>query len=89
MEWDWLHFEEQDGEVEKGVPTLSHTPTSSSGYASPSTSELEEERWSVPSTPPCPMFDGREDEVCGETIRREDKLGVLSLRMCLVLPFYI
>lgn len=84
MEWDWLHYEvdDQEGVVGKRQHALEHVPTPTrSGYASPTSSE--EEEWAMPATPPLtatrPMFDRGEDEVCGETIRREDKLGILSL----------
>ncbi|TCD69941.1 hypothetical protein EIP91_005530 [Steccherinum ochraceum] len=75
MEWDWLHYEVDESELVGNVP-----PSMASGYASPTSSE-EGEEWALPATPPSgvPMFDRSEDEVCGETIRREDKLGVLSL----------
>ena len=83
VEWDWLHYKVDDSDKALLAESQSPTSSSSSGYASPSSSEDEE--WALPPTPPLssPMFDRGEDEVCGETIRREDKLGVLSLRMCL------
>ncbi|KAH8102527.1 hypothetical protein BXZ70DRAFT_787949 [Cristinia sonorae] len=74
-EWDWLNYEYEVEESE----LVGASRAGTSGVVSPSS---EDEEWGLPSTPPgakSPMFDRSADEVCGETIRREDKLGILSL----------
>lgn len=79
VEWAWLYEEDESEEV------LAQSPVPrSSGYTTPSSTDWEEDEWALPSTPPVPMFDRGEDEICGETIKREDKLGILSLGMCLL-----